>query len=336
MALKLPPREFWNPDWDKVDPIYVIDAIALWCNVNPRDREARKEADDEIRKVTDLFLEGKQNGYLRFPIGDDAQFYGDSDLYITRQKFKSFAKKIGQKPLFLFPQRGKKKKYNIPPKPYEPKIDPPDWEYIKRADFLLISEVFEMLFGKETPEDQQMQRFEIGALWGGENLQFQVYKLFRQAIHNDYFGNFSKGVNQTNNFPLPAKKVFSFIQEKNIIGLLEPYGYKTDPALISLLAANQKEKAQVTPTEKPKMRGGRRSSQLKPLVIKKALALRDRGHTSAPKIARLSAITKILAPDALHTNLVGIKAEEYEKRFKQRIGTVEDWIRVGFNKNPLS
>ena len=134
MALKIPKQQ---GNWDEVDPIYVGHAVVLWCNVNPRDLQAREAATDKIKKTLDLFCDGKEQGYLNFPTplderraGDLGIFYGGSDYYLPRKELKAFAKGIGQKPLFLFPQKGIEKRYNIPPKPYKPKFDPPSWEYI--------------------------------------------------------------------------------------------------------------------------------------------------------------------------------------------------------------
>ena len=79
---------------------------------------------------------------------------------------------------------------------------------------------------------------------------------------------------------------------------------------------------------------GVKAPYLKQPVIDEAIRIRkEKGITSAPKIARLSKITKILAPAASHLELKDIKDDEYKKRFGRKPGTVEDWIREGFKEN---
>jgi len=93
---------------------------------------------------------------------------------------------------------------------------------------------------------------------------------------------------------------------------------------------------ETTPTTKKKTSvQGKQASPLKQEVINKALELRGRGHSSAPTIARHPAIVQIIAPDVPHANLADIEPDEYERRFKHKVGTVEDWIREGFLENPL-
>ena len=93
-------------------------------------------------------------------------------------------------------------------------------------------------------------------------------------------------------------------------------------------------KANQAPAEKKAHGKGKRADPRKQLVIDKALELRDNGHSSAPKIARHSAIVKIIAPEAIHTGLADIEPEDYEKRFKHKVGKIEDWIREGFKEKP--
>jgi len=89
--------------------------------------------------------------------------------------------------------------------------------------------------------------------------------------------------------------------------------------------------------EKKEEKRRRPPSQKKQLVIDEALKIRDKkGITLAPKIVRMSRITKILAPGALQTGQESLSDTEYEKRFGSKIGTVEDWIREGFKGNPLT
>ena len=194
MALKIPK---YSSDWDKVDPIHARDAVALWFNVNPRNPKARGVATDEINNAWNLFLEGKEQGYLNFPTPLDERRaggfgvpYADSDYYLTRKELKAFATKISKKPLFLFPQKGKEKKYNIPPKPYKPTFDPPSWEYIKRADALILTEVFEMFYGTGRIAGEDLESFALDASL--RQPDYDIYKLFAVGMIQGYFGDFIK------------------------------------------------------------------------------------------------------------------------------------------------
>ena len=89
----------------------------------------------------------------------------------------------------------------------------------------------------------------------------------------------------------------------------------------------------ISASETTKKKAGQRASYLKQPVVDEAIRIRnEKGITSAPKISRLSRITKILAPSASHTGLKDINDDEYKKRFGRKPGTVEDWIREGFKK----
>ena len=90
------------------------------------------------------------------------------------------------------------------------------------------------------------------------------------------------------------------------------------------------------PQAKATKKSGKKASPLKPLVIEEALKIRKNGITSAPKIARMSAVTKIIAPNADHTLIKDLSNSDYEKRYKRPPGTVEDWIREGFRDNPIN
>jgi hypothetical protein len=84
-------------------------------------------------------------------------------------------------------------------------------------------------------------------------------------------------------------------------------------------------------TNKPgKQKGGtgRPSSPIKVRIIEEARKIiKDKGPRSAPKIARMSQITKILAPNASHGCLVDITDEDYKKRYSTSPRTVEGWVR---------
>lgn len=252
MALKIPKLE---SDWDKVDPIHVRQAVILWCNVNPQDWEAWEAASDEIEKTWDLFFDGKDHGSLTFPTPADERrsadlgvFYADSDYYLTRKKLKSFAEKIGAKPLFLFQQKGKEKKYNKPPKPYEPKFKPLSWEYIKRADALALVDVFDMFYGKGRIANEELEFLVVDD--SPRQDVNDICKLFVMGMVQGYFGDFvgrlgeykkgcfgdlDRGLTPFTCCPLPTEKVFSFIQEKDITGLLVSYGYEIQPGFWELI-----------------------------------------------------------------------------------------------------
>ena len=96
---------------------------------------------------------------------------------------------------------------------------------------------------------------------------------------------------------------------------------------------NHEEKILTPKTGKRK--AGRKASPLKALVMAEAILIRsEKGLVSAPKISKLSRITKILAPGANHTGLKDISNSEYKKRFGHKPGTLEDWIREAFKENP--
>ena len=164
MQIKLPKQ---IKDWNKVDPIHLKEAIALWSNVNPHDQEARKAADDEINKTWDLFLKGRENGHLQFPIHSDDEsgfiLPIDSEFYLTRKELKSFARRINQKPLFLFPKQGVERKYNAPPKK------------IKKKKNNTLPEPYLPPFSDFADED----------LWALSPLTAFLFDEFRQYLHTD-------------------------------------------------------------------------------------------------------------------------------------------------------
>jgi hypothetical protein len=269
MAIRIPKLQ---PNWDKVDPIHIGDAIALWCNINPKDLKAREATAYKIEKTLDLFCDGKEQGILNFPsplderrAGDLGTFYGKSDYYLSRKTLKAFAKEVGQKPLFLFHQKSLEKRYNIPPKPYKHKFNSPSWEYIKRADTLPLASVFEMFFGKGTVLNVDLEHFSL--VDNPPQPESDIFNLFAMGIIQGYYGNFikqygeyrkggfgnlAKGFTPLYACPLPTYKVFLFIQEKDITGLLEYYGYEIQAGLSGLVeyfSLNEESEVQLGKSE---------------------------------------------------------------------------------------
>jgi hypothetical protein len=115
----------------------------------------------------------------------------------------------------------------------KPKFVQPGWEYIKRADILSLVEVFEMFFGKRKVSNEDLEYLD----WGDNPPQpdHDIYKLFVEAMIQGYFGDLGRGLTTLSSCSLPTKKVFTFIQDKDIVGLLKSQGYETQPGLRELI-----------------------------------------------------------------------------------------------------
>jgi hypothetical protein len=344
-----------HSNWDNVDPIYVGDAIVLWHNVNPQDQKAREAVADEIKKNQDLFYDGKERGYLNFPTplderrtGDLGAFLGDSDYYLTRKELKAFANEIGQKPLFLFPKKGLEKRYNIPPKPYKHKFNSPSWEYIKRSDTLLLASVFEMFFGKGVILNVDLENLTLAD--NPSQPESDILNLFATGMIRGYFGNFikhygkyakgsfgnlDKGFTPLYACPLPTHKVFLFIQEKNVTGLLKSYGYETHPGLTKLtkyfslkegssgLVAQSQNKNR---SDKPKTSSRGRPGFPYSLQFVSAVQAQHKNGIPKNTIPFKGPVTRTFARDVQNEGAV-VSAEEYKKIYGWSLRKVRENVR---------
>ena len=142
------PRQFDN--WDKIDPIHFVEAVALWCNINPNDLVKKSLATDKIKDAFQLLLDGKSDGYLGQPFPDDEVFCPDSYWFLKKKDLKAFAKYCDETPVFLFSQKGEEKKYNVPP---QPKKTVPDFlKLLKHDSAFVVHEIMMMLFGYDGME----------------------------------------------------------------------------------------------------------------------------------------------------------------------------------------
>lgn len=131
---------------------------------------------------------------------------------------------------------------------------------------------------------------------------------------------------------------FKLLKTKEIASKLEGRGIKIKKGFMEAIEKSlSKNKKIENSCPVPTITRGRPKSPVEPLVIEKALKIRkQRGTTSAPEIARMAQITTLLAKDASHMGLKSISDDEYKKRFGRTPGTVANWIRQGFKKNPPS
>lgn len=139
------------------------------------------------------------------------------------------------------------------------------------------------------------------------------------------------------NIELNIQEFCSWLLEK----MEEHAGFHLNPAaklfVDTVLESRVGEKIKTPAPNAPTTNAGRKASPSKNLIIDEAKKIRkEKGAISAPKMARMSRITMILAPAASHTGLEDITDDKYKKRFGCRPGTVEDWIREGFKENPSS
>ncbi len=131
---------------------------------------------------------------------------------------------------------------------YKPKFVQPSWELIKRVDTISLVIVFEMFYGEGQISGDDLSNLIITDT--PRQSAFDVFALFTRGMVQGYFGDIvgrygelrggcfvdSKGgYTPIYSCPLPTKKVFSYIQEKDIVGLLEPRGYEIQPGLQELI-----------------------------------------------------------------------------------------------------
>lgn len=160
-----------------------------------------------------------------------------------------------------------------PTKDPEPKVNPerwkyvgsnfvqPSWGFIKEVKTMSLVSVFEMFYGMGRIASEHLTSLAMDD--NPQRPDFDIFTLFAGKIKEGYFGDFvgrygefGRGgfsdlgwLNSLTSFPLPTDKVFSFIQEKNITGLIESYGYETQPGLQELIEYfSAKEKSKTKPT----------------------------------------------------------------------------------------
>lgn len=260
MAPKFPqflPTNYLNRNWDTVDPIHVNHAIILWSNVNPFDNEAINSAANNIQKTTDLFLKGREKGDLNFPLEkrkDNRYIPGEDEFYLSRIELQSFAKKVRQKPLFLFPKTGRKKKYNIPPKPEETAIDPPQPDNWSNPNFCFpgdtdtpggdewqiwsVDVFFWMLFGDPFLDTVDHPR-RMGNLskisTPRKNKIKEIYGQFEKSLKSGRFGRFTdKDEPALLFFNIHPLRIIDWLEEVNLLPELESYGFGINPNLKKL------------------------------------------------------------------------------------------------------
>ncbi len=140
----------------------------------------------------------------------------------------------------------------------KPKFVPPNWELIKRVDTMSLVTVFEMFYGRGKIASEHLTYLAMAD--NPQQPDFDIFTLFAGKIKEGYFGDFigrygELGVgglrdlgwlNSLTSFPLPKDKVFSFIHDKDITGLLKSYGHEIQLDLQELIrhfSVNEKPEA---------------------------------------------------------------------------------------------